>query len=175
VIPKPTPLIKLANTRDLGGEVVLHGNDYDEALAYAHQLALWNKCPTGRAVERGLTFIHAFDDDAIIAGQGTLGLELLDEEEAFDAVVAPIGGGGLISGIAIAMKETQPGMRIIGVEPNHCASMKAALAVGRPVEVAAQPTITDGLAVKRAGVGTFKRSNGWCATVPANWHASAST
>ncbi len=145
-MPKPTPLIKVANTRDLGGEVVLYGNNYDEALAYARQLA----------VERGPTFIHAFDDDAIIAGQGTLGLELLDEEEAFDAVVAPIGGGGLISGIAIAMKETRLGTRIIGVEPTHCASMKAALAVGQPVEVAAQPTIADGLAVKRAGERTLE-------------------
>jgi threonine dehydratase len=141
VMPKPTPLIKVANTRDLGGEVILHGANYDDALAHAKQLS----------AERGLTFVHAFDDDAIIAGQGTLGLELLEEEIAFDAVVVPIGGGGMIGGIAVAMKETRPNIRIIGVEPEYYASMKASVQAGHIVEVSAQPTIADGLAVRRAG------------------------
>lgn len=141
VMPKATPLIKVANTRDLGGEVVLHGANYDEALAHARQLA----------EEKGYTFVHAFDDEAIIAGQGTIGLELLEEETRFDAVVVPIGGGGMISGIAIAMKESQPDIRIIGVEPEYFASMKAAVENGEAIKIPSFPSIADGLAVKRAG------------------------
>jgi threonine dehydratase len=144
VMPKATPLIKVVNTRTLGGEVILHGTNYDEALAHAKKLA----------AEQGVTFVHAFDDDAIIAGQGTVALELLEEETRFDAVVVPIGGGGMISGIAIALKESRPDIRIIGVEPERYASMKASIEEGRIVEVAAQPTIADGLAVKRAGERT---------------------
>lgn len=146
VMPKPTPLIKVSNTRDLGGEVILHGANYDEALAQARQLTK----------EHGFTFVHAFDDDAVIAGQGTIGLELLEEEIKFDAVVVPIGGGGLISGLAVAMKTLQPGIRIIGVEPEHAASMRAALLAGQPTEIAIEPTIADGLAVKRAGTRTLE-------------------
>ncbi len=141
VMPKATPLIKVANTRDLGGEVILHGATYDEALAHARELS----------AEHGFTFVHAFDDEAIIAGQGTIGLELLEQETKFDAVVVPIGGGGMISGIAIAMKESQPGIRIIGVEPENFASMKAAIETGQIMEIPSHPTIADGLAVKRAG------------------------
>ena len=146
VMPKQTPLIKVSNTRDLGGEVILHGANYDEALARARQLSK----------EDGFTFVHAFDDDAVIAGQGTIGLELLEEEARFDAVVVPIGGGGLISGLAIAMKTLQPGIRIIGVEPENAASMRAALLAGQPTEIAIEPTIADGLAVKRAGARTLE-------------------
>jgi threonine dehydratase len=146
VMPGPTPLIKVTSTRDLGGEVILHGTNYDEALAHAQHLSL----------ERGLTFIHAFDDEAVIAGQGTVGLELLEEETQFDAVIVPIGGGGLISGIAVAMKETRPDLRVIGVEPEHYASMKTAREIGRPVEISTQPTIADGLAVKRVGERTLE-------------------
>ncbi|MBM3887665.1 MAG: threonine ammonia-lyase [Verrucomicrobia bacterium] len=145
VMPRPTPLIKVANTRDLGGEVVLHGDNYDEALAHARQLAR----------DRALTLLHAFDDDAIIAGQGTVGLELLDEPVAFDAVVVPVGGGGLLGGIAVALKESRPNIRVIGVEPDTCASMKAALATGQPTEITAQPTIADGLAVRRVSERTL--------------------
>lgn len=141
VMPKPTPLIKVSNTRDLGGEVVLHGANYDEAFAHATELAQ----------RHGYTFVHAFDDDAIIAGQGTIGLELLDEAIKFDAVVVPIGGGGMISGIAVALKTMRPNIRIIGVEPAYVPSMKAAVEQGHVVEVSGQPTIADGLAVKRAG------------------------
>lgn len=144
VMPKATPLVKVSNTRDLGGEVVLHGANYDEALAHAKELS----------AEHGFTFVHAFDDEAIIAGQGTIALELLEEEAKFDAVIVPIGGGGMISGVAIAMKESQPGIRVIGVEPENFASMKAAVEEGKIVEIPAHPTIADGLAVKRAGERT---------------------
>jgi threonine dehydratase len=146
VMPKQTPLIKVSNTRDLGGEVILYGTNYDEALAHARQLS----------AEQGFTFVHAFDDDAVIAGQGTIGLELLQEETRFDAVVVPIGGGGLISGVAVAMKTLQPDIRIIGVEPEHAASMRAAMLAGAPTEIPIEPTIADGLAVKRAGTRTLE-------------------
>jgi threonine dehydratase len=145
-MPRPTPLIKVVNTRDLGGEVVLHGANYDEALAHAQHIA----------AEERLTFIHAFDDEAVIAGQGTIGLELLEEDVKFDAVVVPVGGGGLISGVAVAMKENRPNTRVIGVEPEHYACMKAALGAGETLEIATQPTIADGLAVKRAGERTIE-------------------
>lgn len=145
VMPVPTPLIKVTNTRDLGGEVILHGANYDEALVHA----------TALAAQRGLTFVHAFDDDAVMAGQGTIALELLEEETAFDAVVVPVGGGGLISGIATAIKETRPEIQVIGVEPSHYASMLAGMKAGEPVEIQTQPTIADGLAVKRTGVKTL--------------------
>ena len=141
VMPRTTPLVKVSNTRELGGAVILHGANYDEAFAHATELA----------AEHGYTYIHAFDDEAIIAGQGTIGLELLEEETKFDAVVVPIGGGGMIAGIAIAMKTMRPDIRIIGVEPAYVASMKSAVAEGHPVTVTSQPTIADGLAVKRAG------------------------
>jgi threonine dehydratase len=144
VMPRPTPLIKVSNTRDLGGEIILHGANYDEALAQAKQIA----------AERGLTFVHAFDDEAIIAGQGTIGLELLEEEAAFDAVVVPVGGGGMISGVAVALKESRPNIRIIGIEPEAFPSMKRAMEAGHTVEVPAHQTIADGLAVKRAGERT---------------------
>lgn len=144
VMPKATPLVKVSNTSDLGGEVMLHGTNYDEALAYAKQLS----------AEHGFTFVHAFDDEAIIAGQGTIGLELLEEETRFDAAIVPIGGGGMISGMAIALKESQPHLRLIGVEPENFASMKAAVREGRTIEIPAHPTIADGLAVKRAGEQT---------------------
>lgn len=144
VMPKATPLIKVANTRDLGGEVVLHGANYDEALACAKQLSADHK----------FTFIHAFDDEAIIAGQGTIGLELLEDEPRYDVVVVPVGGGGMIAGTAVAMKSYRPDMRVIGVEPEYYASMKAAVENGRVVDIQGQPTIADGLAVRRAGERT---------------------
>jgi threonine dehydratase len=146
VMPRPTPLIKVANTRDLGGEVILHGANYDEALSHAKKIAK----------DEGMTFIHAFDDEEVVAGQGTIGLELLEEETAFDVVVVPIGGGGLISGVATALKENRPNIRVIGVEPEYYAAMKAALEAGRTVEITTQPTIADGLAVKRAGEITLE-------------------
>ena len=106
VMPEATPLIKVRNTRNYGADVILHGADFDDA--YAHAVALGN--------ERGSVFVHPFDDPAVIAGQGTIGLELLEQNPYLDCVVVPIGGGGLVSGIAVALKETNPRIRIVGVE-----------------------------------------------------------
>src|SRR5450432_1898117 len=115
-MPLTTPLIKVAATRGYGAEVVLHGANYDEAFAEA----------MGHARERKLAFIHPFDDDAIIAGQGSLGLELIEQNPYLEAVVLPIGGGGLIAGVACAIKECNPKIRVIGVQTTRLASMRAA-------------------------------------------------
>src|ERR1700723_2443955 len=145
VMPLPTPLTKVSSTRAYGAEVVLHGANYDEAY--------------GKAVEQSrqerLTLIHAFDDDAVIAGQGTLGLEILEQHPDVEAVVVPIGGGGLIGGISCAVKETNPAVRVFGVQPSKIPSMKAAMAHGGPVTLDSAVTIADGIAVRRAGERTF--------------------
>jgi threonine dehydratase len=140
-MPLPTPLTKVSSTRAYGADVVLHGANYDEAYDKAVE----------NAREDGLTLIHAFNDDAVIAGQGTLGLEILQQHPEIEAVVAPIGGGGLIGGIACAVKETNPAVKIFGVQPSRIASMKAAVAAGKPVTLNSAKTIADGIAVRRAG------------------------
>ena len=145
VMPVCTPLVKVTATRGYGGEVVLHGDNYDEAYAEALR----------RSHAEELTLLHAFDDDAIIAGQGSLGLELLEQCPDLEAIVVPIGGGGLIGGIACAVKSIHPRVRIVGVETEAVPSMKAALAKGEPVTVAPGTTIADGIAVRRAGVRTL--------------------
>jgi threonine dehydratase len=145
VMPLPTPLTKVSSTRAYGADVLLHGANYDEAYAKALELSR----------EDGLTLIHAFDDDAVIAGQGTLGLEILEQHPEVEAVVVPIGGGGLIGGIACAVKETNPAVRLYGVQPAKIASMKAAVSEGKPVTLAAAATIADGIAVRRAGERTL--------------------
>src|ERR1700726_2875881 len=133
-MPLPTPLTKVSATRAYGAEVVLHGTNYDEAYEEAVE--------HGR--EHHLTLIHAFDDDAVIAGQGTLGLEILEQQPDVEAIIAPIGGGGLIGGIACAVKEANPAVRIFGVQPAKLPSMKAAVAQGSPVTLKAATTIADG-------------------------------
>jgi threonine dehydratase len=145
LMPLPTPLTKVSATRAYGAEVILHGANYDEAYQRAIE--------TGR--EEGLTLIHAFDDDAVIAGQGTLGLEILQQHSDVEAIVAPIGGGGLIGGIACAVKESNPHVRIFGVQPARIPSMKAAVSEGKPVTLDAAKTIADGIAVRRAGDRTL--------------------
>src|SRR5580698_1469504 len=144
-MPLPTPLTKVSATRAYGAEVVLHGTNYDEAYQQAVE----------RSRQDCLTLIHAFDDDAVIAGQGTLGLEILEQQPDIEAVVAPIGGGGLIGGIACAVKELNPSIRVFGVQPAKLPSMKAAVAEGSPVTLEPAATIADGIAVRRAGVRTF--------------------
>ena len=121
VMPLATPQIKVAATRAFGAEVILHGASYDEACDEALR----------RRVEEGRTFIHPFDDPEVISGQGTIGLELLEQVPDLEAVVVPIGGGGLIAGVACALKETNPKIRVIGVEPEKLPSMLLR-ARGRP-------------------------------------------
>jgi threonine dehydratase len=145
VMPLPTPLIKVSATRGYGAEVVLHGANYDEAFGEALRLS----------AQEHITFVHAFDDDAVIAGQGTLGLELLEQHPDLEAVIVPIGGGGLISGIACALKETNPRIQVFGVEPARLPSLRAALAEGKPVTLPSAVTIADGIAVRRAGERTL--------------------
>ncbi|MDE3201664.1 MAG: threonine ammonia-lyase [Acidobacteriota bacterium] len=141
VMPLATPLVKVAATRSYGAEVILHGANYDEAYDEAMR----------RRVEEGRTFIHPFDDAEVIAGQGTIGLELLEQVPDIEAVVVPIGGGGLIAGVACALKESNPQIRVIGVEPEKLPSMLRAREVGKPVTIGAEATIADGIAVRRAG------------------------
>jgi threonine dehydratase len=145
VMPLTTPLTKVSSTRAYGADVVLHGANYDEAYDNAVE----------QSRQEGFTLIHAFDDDAVIAGQGTLGLEILQQHPDIEAIVAPIGGGGLIGGIACAVKETNPAVRVFGVQPARIPSMKLAVAEGRPVTLSPAKTIADGIAVRRAGERTL--------------------
>lgn len=145
VMPLPTPLTKVSATRGYGAEVVLYGANYDEAYGKAIELS----------EQDHLTLIHAFDDDAVIAGQGTLGLEILSQHSDIEAVVSPIGGGGLIGGIACAVKETSPKVKVYGVQPARLPSMKVAVQQGKPVTLDSAKTIADGIAVRRAGQRTL--------------------
>ncbi len=141
VMPLATPLVKVTATRGFGAEVVLFGANYDEACDEATRL-----CAAG-----GMTFIHPFDDAAVMAGQGTIGLELLEQVPGLEAVVVPIGGGGLIGGVACAIKETRPEVRVIGVQTARLPSMLAAVEMHRPVTMEPATTIADGIAVRRVG------------------------
>ena len=145
VMPQATPLVKVVSTRAFGAEVILHGANYDEACEEALR----------RCQELDLTFIHPFDDPLVIAGQGTIGLELLEQVSDLEAVVVPIGGGGLIGGIACALKEKNPRIRVVGVEPEKLPSMLRAREAGTPITIAPQATIADGIAVRRVGDHTL--------------------
>ncbi|MEB3788249.1 MAG: threonine ammonia-lyase [Desulfurococcales archaeon] len=145
VMPENASISKVEATRSYGAEVILYGSTFDDALAKAREIAS----------EKGYELVHAFDDPYIIAGQGTLGVEILEDDPGIDTIVVPIGGGGLISGIALAVKRIKPSIRIIGVEPENAASMKKSLEAGKPVKVEVKPTIADGLAVKSPGKLTF--------------------
>ncbi|MGZ4834219.1 MAG: threonine ammonia-lyase [Terriglobales bacterium] len=144
-MPLATPLIKVSATRSYGAEVVLHGTNYDEAYEEALRLSR----------EDQLTFVHAFDDDDVIAGQGTIALELLEQHADLDMIIVPIGGGGLIGGIGCAVKEINSKVRIVGVQTSRLPSMKVALAEGKPVTLNPAITIADGIAVRRAGDRTL--------------------
>lgn len=142
VMPATTPDVKVRQTRALGAEVVLHGHSFDEARDQALVLA----------AERGLLIVHPFDDPAVIAGQGTIALEMLGQGPAFDAIVVPIGGGGLIAGMALVYRAAEPGVEVIGVQTELFPSMKNAIDGGtRPV---GGNTLAEGLAVKEAGLLT---------------------
>ena len=141
VMPKWAPLVKVVNCRGFGAEIIQLGDTYDDAKAHALTLAK----------ESGRPYIPGFDDPDIIAGQGTIGLEILEDVPDVDAVIVPIGGGGLIAGVGRALKALRPQVRVIGVEPTNAASYAAALAAGKPVRFACQPTLADGLAVAEVG------------------------
>ncbi len=144
-MPLVTPLIKVSATKAYGADVILYGANYDDTCEEAIR----------RSQQQHLTFIHPFDDDAVIAGQGTLGLEMLQQHPEIEAVVVPIGGGGLIGGIACAIKETNPGVRVVGVQTTRLPSMKVAVSEGKPVTLPPAATIADGIAVRRAGDRTL--------------------
>jgi threonine dehydratase len=145
-MPLATPLNKVMATRRFGGEVVLHGANYDEACVEAMRVAN----------EFGRTFVHPFDDDPVIAGQGTLGLELVEQAPEMEVLVASIGGGGMISGVACAIKEANPSVQVIGVQTARLPSMKAAVEAGVRVTLPVASTLADGIAVRRAGERTLE-------------------
>ena len=142
VMPKGAPLSKIQATKNYGAEIVLEGDVFDDALAHAMELS----------EKQGFTLVHTFDDDEIIAGQGTVGLEILEQLPDVDAIVCPVGGGGLIAGIAVAVKEKNPNVAIYGVEASACPSMAQSLLEKKPITVPSTPTVADGIAVKKPGV-----------------------
>ncbi|MGB9332824.1 MAG: threonine ammonia-lyase, biosynthetic [Steroidobacteraceae bacterium] len=151
VMPQTTPQIKVQAVLDLGAELVLHGDDYDSALEQALTLAR----------ERSLVFVHPFDDPDVIAGQGTIAVEILRQCGGnLDAIFVPVGGGGLLAGIAVYVKYLYPGVRIIGVEPQDAASMHDSLRAGRRVTLERVGLFADGVAVKRVGEETFALCRG---------------
>lgn len=145
VMPETTPLMKVNRTKSYGAEVVLHGDVYDEACEYAYQLA----------EEKGYTFIHPFDDLAVATGQGTIAMEIVQELPLVDYILVPIGGGGLATGISTLAKYLNPKIKVIGVEPEGAACMKASLAQGEVVTLPSVNTIADGTAVKTPGHNIF--------------------
>ncbi|SDR97139.1 threonine dehydratase [Opitutus sp. GAS368] len=146
VMPDYAPLIKVSTCRRLGARVIVSGRDFAEARAHADTLV----------DQEGLAYIHGFDNPAIIAGQGTMALEILEQVKAIDAIVCPIGGAGLIAGLAVAAKALQPRIRIIGVESVATASFTAALKARRPVTIPRRATLADGLAVLKVGANAFE-------------------
>jgi threonine dehydratase len=144
-MPLATPLVKVSATREYGAEVILVGTNYDEACEEALRICK----------EQNLTFIHPFDDEDVIAGQGTLGLEMVQEVRDLDAVIIPVGGGGLIGGVACAVKELNPKIQVIGVQTTRLPSMKASMEQKSHVTLAAGKTIADGIAVRSPGVNTL--------------------
>lgn len=145
VMPKNTPLVKVQSTKKFGANVVLIGDCYDEAYAEAKRLE----------AEEGYTFIHPFDEPLVMAGQGTVALEILEELPDTDIILVPIGGGGLISGVAVAAKQMNPNIKIIGVEAIGAMAMKESFDTGNLVELSCVDTIADGSAVKCPGKKTF--------------------
>ena len=145
VLPEFAPLTKVVSTRALGAEVILYGSSFDEAVEHSKELH----------EERELTYVHAFDDDLVIAGQGTIGLEIAESHPETTVVVVPIGGGGLISGIATAIKSLLPRARVYGVQAANIAPVNPSLQAGEPVEIEYRASIADGIAVKRPGEVTL--------------------
>ena len=146
VMPTVTPLIKVDRTKSYGAEVVLYGDVYDDACKKAHELA----------EQTGATFVHPFDDEEVITGQGTITMEIIQELPTVDYILVPIGGGGLAAGVSTLAKMLNPKIKVIGVEPANAASMTEALEAGHPVSLDRADTIADGTAVKTVGTNSFK-------------------
>ena len=145
VMPDYAPLIKISTCKRLGARVIVHGIDFAAARARADELV----------AAEGLTYIHGFDAPDIIAGQGTLGLEVLEQVKDADAIVCPVGGGGLLAGVALAVKSLRPGVQVIAVESVATGNLSAALKAKKPVNVARRPTLADGLATLTVGANSF--------------------
>lgn len=145
VMPTNAPLVKITNCRGFGAETILHGDSLDQARVRARELA----------AERGSTYVHGFDDPAIIAGQGTVGLEILQDVPDVDVVVVPVGGGGLIAGIGAAIKAVRPQVRIVGVESERAPTLRESLKRATVTSIASRPTLADGLAVSQVGEACF--------------------
>ncbi|WP_049927966.1 threonine ammonia-lyase [Halopiger goleimassiliensis] len=145
VMPEYAPIAKVKATRSYGAEVVLSGTDYNEAAERAHEIER----------EEGRTYVHAFDDEMVMAGQGTLGLEILEDCPEVETVVVPIGGGGLISGVATAIKEQRPDVRVIGVQADGASSAAKSLEKGQRITLDGVDTIADGIATRSVGEHTF--------------------
>ncbi|WP_135303360.1 threonine ammonia-lyase [Haloarcula amylovorans] len=146
VMPEHAPISKVKATRSYGGRVVLHGEDYDEAAEKAHEIEH----------EEGRTYVHAFDDDYVMAGQGTIGLEIYEDLPSVETVVVPIGGGGLISGIATALKGKDEDIRVVGVQAEGASSVAESLEKGHRIEREGVETIADGIATRTVGERTFE-------------------
>ncbi len=150
VMPRLAPLVKVVRCRALGAEVVLWGDSYADCEGHALELA----------ARDGLTFVHGFDDPDVIAGQGTLALELLEQAPEVDTVMVPVGGGGLLAGLVAALRAQAPGVQLIGVEPEHAPTLTRALASGRVARVETEPTLADGLQVAQLGPRCFELIQG---------------
>ena len=145
VMPKFAPLIKVNNCQKLGANVVLHGKDFGEAKAHAHEIAQ----------KEGLAYVDGYDDPAIIAGQGTMGLEIIEQVPNADVVIIPVGGGGLLAGVSLAVKTLRPQVKVVAVEAENVASFSAAIEAGKPTRIALHPTLADGLAIPQIGTNAF--------------------
>lgn len=152
VMPETTPEIKVNAVRNHGANVVLHGKSFDAANDFALNLAN----------EKGLSYIHPFDDEAVIVGQGTVAKELLQQVRDLDAVFIPVGGGGLLAGMAVYIKQLKPSIKVIGVEPEGAACLKVALEKGQPTDLGQVDIFADGVAVKLIGSNTFELAKQYC-------------
>src|SRR6267154_2777486 len=146
VMPKFAPLIKVSTCQQLGATVILHGEGFGEAKAHAHEIA----------AENALAYIDGYDDPAIIAGQGTMGLEIVEQVPDVDAVIIPVGGAGLLAGVSLAVKTLRPDTKIVAVEAKNVASFSAALEAGKPTTITMRPTLADGLAIPELGANAFE-------------------
>ncbi|HEY7001228.1 MAG TPA: threonine ammonia-lyase [Candidatus Udaeobacter sp.] len=146
VMPKFAPLIKVSTCEQLGATVVLHGEGFGEAKARAHEIA----------AEKSLAYIDGYDDPAIIAGQGTMALEIVEQVPDLEAVIVPVGGAGLLAGVSLALKTLRPNVKIVAVEAENVASFSAALEAGKPTKITMRPTLADGLAIPEVGANAFQ-------------------